>query len=791
MRQQLSETFSADPDIDLVMLDDGQAHSASARSRSLQALEESDFAVFLLGATYSEDTTITTSITEDEFDRAMDLRSKGAGLVVQVWSLEPDIIQWDQRAVRFLSKAQTEQVVGRLGQHSNEEAAHLVAASLREAVDRFLDEEFNQAGSTFIDSAREVLRVMSLSIDPDPKRTASDPNEFRRAGLSQRDNVLSTIKSVVDLSWMEAQLREVRVSVPTDLLTNVLLVLVYLHRDRPSDRIAAASVARLLRTSIEFPDTVLSADTRTRRDVELVALAARTLRLASVVGEPVDLDSTMQSLDEAHRSTPISRAVLSERVMWANMALSAASREGERQERETALFGALKDLVFVYPGYAASLVETQRVPDRVVEQVQTVILQPTAMPRSSLPPRPNLRRALQTIRTAAESGADELSVKVVSAARIARSVEESATALSKAVALPGVGARLVSPESIQQLELELASRESTLMQELQVNEGATGSTGPRTTRIGAIMAEVDRLEIELNSCEESLPARRFSKLVSRLHKMKNKWAQMLVVAMVGGSLLGLGTYVWSVATGRVPSLDWLTESEQYASLQDFAGAVGFVVALLAMIGAAAYGAYWAGVGGAMVGAMIAPIVLLFAALALGVFLVVALAGLVSLAIGYVSLRIAVAVIDAPGRGRTSSIEKQTESLRRRQKRLSELLGVTESILALESATRRSLEENQRKLGELRLVMTTLVSEYNRKYAVHPAIYNKEYVPSERAKPGDLTRSPSTNQEATMREVIGRRLVWAPALFLPLPLTRQAVATIESEDLQKWVVQLLA
>ena len=403
--------FPSDGDIELIDLNDGEAASRDARQRSIEALKSADFAVFLLGKTYSESQDSRLSITEEEFDEAVKLNTEGAALVTLIWSLdESELEEGDPRALAFLKKAEEFRVVGRLGGGGDSDKAARIAAQLKLVVSEREAEETQEAGLSFLASAEETLRALGLSLRDTTNLKTTEINEHRRSYLVKRDHVVDTFNRVVDLAWAEKQLVEVRTGVLDDLLTNVLLVLVYQHRDRPSDRRAAVDIARALRRSVETPPATVPDDVLRRRLVELAAIRARAERLAHPLGIAVNYRDVLSELNNAHEISGVNRSVLGERVViaflyWRSLPENSTVKEEARKE----LTSYLKDLMFVYPDYAATLAEGQALPETVIHEVREIVLQRVGWKFKVDQVPDGISQALASIRRISRSSSDELS----------------------------------------------------------------------------------------------------------------------------------------------------------------------------------------------------------------------------------------------------------------------------------------------------------------------------------------------------------------------------------------------
>jgi hypothetical protein len=464
LKSELREWTEPDSDVELVMLDDGRADGADASTRSLREISDSDLAVFILGNTYAEFSGDDVSITEMEFDHAVERNSQGVALDFRVWAAPPTDNP-DPRATTFLNKAQKQKVVGTLAGMNPREQARQLGNELRTVVAEIQTEFERGIGTTFLDVANEMLKHLSLSLLVDTSATRAEENSRRREFIDHRNHVVETIVNKPDLNWMEEQLNEVHSEMPDDLLTTVLLLLICQHRDRPSDRTLALELADDILNLEERPTPTrnLSADAMARRIIELAALRARVERIgrrALDIRDVVDRLDELETIFRTYEIAAFNRAVLTERVMWG--AIHAALVSGSDADAEPVrkkLSKQLIDLFHVYPDFAASLSVSISIPTEVVAAVSRDVHRQLHH-SFSMKDNESLPQLLKRVRRYADKNADDISDSVVNL--ISRRSELSSLEIEYADKRSAITRESETKESQSKLdvteEIELLSR---------------------------------------------------------------------------------------------------------------------------------------------------------------------------------------------------------------------------------------------------------------------------------------------------------------------------------------------
>jgi hypothetical protein len=864
LRRLVGSLLEQDSDICLVNLDDNRAHSLDAVSRSLQELQESDLVVFVLGATYSgaDMTAGAVSVTEQEFDHAVNTISKGLALDFRVWSLRKSD-SWDYRSVTFLEKAQKHKVVGTLPDGEVFDQAAELVDDIRMLADEIRSNMELGLGSTFVETARVTLRNMSLSLAVDHTATKSEGNEHRRQFLHQRDHVLETMSSTPDLSWTERELEEVRSKVPNDLLTRLLLVLICQHRDRPADRKRAVTLLQDFAGLVEHPtrSRTLSIDETSRRKVELVALRAKVERLAIGQGHMPHIADRIAQLNEVYQSepgAPFNRAILTERVLWAKVLFDSQPGSQER----SFLAESLMDMVRVFPDFAASLAASSKISGDVLSEVEKYLCDrmPNNFERRS---KEQLSGLLKRIRKYVEERSEELSPLVVEVLTLRREVGHlHAERKAELYLPPSIDA--VGPEVSEMIRRHAADQavllESTKtvmydslpfsrcvwdQKSFSLVEESITAVYQRTERpssysgheLGnpAVNTEGDlasiRSEVSALDEQSGLHSRTQNDATSSMTRLARrnsiKWKLLLVNLLIGLGVSLVVAATWWLAKGYGFSKESLDEFAASGVGQWFYDSslkvvIVIIVVYIAVIilGLSAYGAKAGGFGGGVagfIGGVVIVAVLVGALPVLFLSVIIATAAVFALGVatgigGAIYFPAISLVRWRRGHDIRYSIKMNTQISAIRKalvsfhdvKYLHDVFLPEARVLAekmfeerdrVEAQYRIRLEDVSRRLDPALGDLKRVVSLYNQRFKSSPAVYNREYVPQERAGDYELTRISLDGSGAREKLVMGRKVPWTGPVstvpnFLPLPITVEACKKIESLGLQAEVEALV-
>ena len=826
LRDELRKSFLVDSDVELVMLDDGAAAPSTARDRSFEMLRTCDFAVFLLGRSYSDQENATPeslepSLTEGEFDVAMAMNAKGAGLVVLAWSRgSDDLASWDPRAASFLEKARKERVVGELGSRSDEEQAALIASRIAVAIEERENEEGREAETTFHASLTYSLLPFGMTLDAAEIDPLREPNEFRRAHLFQRNSAITTLGNIGDLRGFEEQLNKVSEVIPDDLLNNLLLVLLYLHRDRPSDRKSATLVASRLTKSVQGPALQVSDEQSTRRSAEIAALRAKVARLAVPVGVRADHDSILESLNQANKEFPVSRAVLAERVASAWMRFESS---GNGTLSDDAAIDAVSkiavDLVSVYPDFATSFFESIGLSDAVVSSIRKNILGQVHHSLGIEERSRKLKRTINTVRQSSEALSGELSPVFINLCElekksetienegVPREVKELVTAANSMTFKSCVVASdFSSLESLDALrcrldESSVAARSALAGDEHKMTESSSWTDDGACE---VIRSKVDEVDDELVGLQAD--QLRLTRWIGRLALRGNRRWLRVAARGLFGLLVALVILKTGVLRSQIHDVvhsvtvrNWyeaIVNVPDKISNSSFGQTTGTVLAALAVVGivvAAAAGAIRGGGIGAFLG-FLAGCAALFVAFAVFyivvVLVVITIASSACAIFGFALTALPLLLVSRSLRETTQRNQELIESLNRERGHLVGLHDALHALSVVASTARETVERHvterasrDSERNALEQSVRDLIRVFNSSFSARPAVYNREYVPRERASDGDLTRR-TVSSEST-REVMGRDVGWRDSRFLPVPVTRSSLATIEAKGLERF------
>lgn len=817
LRGALRSLFEDDHDVDLVMLDDGEAARTTARQRSTDELKKSDFVVFLLGKSYSNDQGENTSITEEEFDLAVQMNSEGAALEMRVWSYPADDSKlWEPQAQRFLNKAMNHKVVGVIEGTQVFRDATRIAANLRMAITERRDEEDLDAGATFLESTEQLLKSLFIPLHSSETKADREKNEHRNKYLSIRDNAVSAIAKSLDLSWVEKQLLTVREGVLDDLLTNVLLIHLYHHRDRPTDRRKAADLSQILLKSEQSPRIELSLEWEARRRAELIALRARSERLAVSVGYTPRLDEIRELLEQAKKDLGISRSVLGERVMWANMIRLHDTVSDELAEND--LTESLKDLMFVYPDYAIDLAESHQLPLSVTERVARIILHPTSGHVHIAEQENTLRAHIRVLRSTSETMSSKISQDFLEMTRLQDKLNGSESR-HKSELEPLVNhARemLFDKQRVNLSDFETTSSLDALVERVRQfddqveNASEEFDLGNQTPSVRPNTATPDQLRHEISRMDLAID--QIHTMVSTTEKQtswlsingRRRWLKLAVRALIGFGIVLIISRIAPVHDYLTTHVESIWNDQSRENFQKFFDKATVFFELVLSIGTGVVAAAYAFEEGSVVISLIAFIIGFVGGAFVGIILlylilfalVLAMITVLSLGVGTVFALPVTWSLKRKLRKKTSQKRDASKSMQEKRAKLAYIHDAKVITDLAEKKIRMAVRAREDEINPIITQVDGLMSElrvqvstFNSCFSTHPAIYNRNYVPFERASTGDLTRESWSGTIERNTLVLGRRISWQDCQFFPIPMARQDLQTTEQQGLQSLALEL--
>lgn len=259
----------------VIELNDGMAAPVDTRNRSYGGVADADALLLFVGATYSEDPTLQTSITHDEFRKAVE-----AEIPVFAYSLPKDEIA-DERALRFRQEVAAKYTVGRLTRDwyldadriAKQLAEHLLAVSEDDGRARTLGQslqhELTRLGAVQEDGSFRIEGVPSAEM----------------LSLNQRREWALNALVQNNLAEARRQLDQATAAFAGDWATNYMQAHVLEARGLKSDYTEALKCAARAVEALGTSADLTSTNGKRIGDLRLSAAQALEARLARQMGE--------------------------------------------------------------------------------------------------------------------------------------------------------------------------------------------------------------------------------------------------------------------------------------------------------------------------------------------------------------------------------------------------------------------------------------------------------------------------------------------------------------------------
>jgi hypothetical protein len=311
IRNQIRLYDEDNSDLQLVDLDDGRPDDTSPLDRSIRELRTSDVIVVILGATYRDGIPRSHgfSVTEQEFDAALQMRNDGLNLRIRAWQL-PDESTFDQDALAFLAKAKEHVVVGKLPGDARL-SAEAIMEDARGSAEFLTDDNFAESTANHI--SRELDRLgMNIGVYPEQ---GTGPQvqllQYRNLGLQalETGNLAEALR----------MFNEARKTIGFDVVTNLASCLLLQRTLIPSNLEEALVIAKDLEKQKLFPLETRDSEHMERLHALSIALRANLSRLLGRVTIQ-KANEDLQHLENALQFDALSRPLLVEIAIHAAIA---------------------------------------------------------------------------------------------------------------------------------------------------------------------------------------------------------------------------------------------------------------------------------------------------------------------------------------------------------------------------------------------------------------------------------------------------------------------------------------